>query len=155
MGFVGMSIGLGFILGPTIGGITAPSAAALEAAAEAGTFAWNPFSTAALVACVLSVLNLVLVATRLPETLPPEKRGSSTGSHVWNPLSQVASLNVPGVSRTTLIYFLFLTAFSAMEFTLTFLAAERLDFPLSVVTYFQGHLGQPPGGLGGRESGDG
>ena len=25
--------------------------------------------------------------------------------------------------------------------------APRLDFPLSVVTYFQGHLGQPPGGF--------
>lgn len=26
-------------------------------------------------------------------------------------------------------------------------AAERLDFPLSVVGYFQGHLGNPPGGI--------
>ena len=128
MGFVGMAIGLGFILGPALGGITAPGAEDLAASVDSAAFAWNPFSLAASVACGLAVLNLLLVAARLPETLPPEKRGTSAGGHVWNPLAQVRRLQLPGVTRTTVVYFLYLTAFSAMEFTLTFLAAERLGF---------------------------
>src|SRR5690606_34799820 len=34
----------------------------------------------------------------------------------------------PGLNLTNLIYFIFITAFSGMEFTLTFLAVERLGY---------------------------
>jgi MFS family permease len=37
-------------------------------------------------------------------------------------------LPVPGINLTNLSYFLFITAFSGMEFTLTFLAVERLGY---------------------------
>jgi DHA1 family tetracycline resistance protein-like MFS transporter len=58
MGFIGMAFGLGFILGPAIGGVLVK---------------WGhqmPFYFAG----ALSVLNAVFVVTRLPETLSEEKR---------------------------------------------------------------------------------
>ncbi len=86
----------------------------------------NPFSLPALVAFCLSAVNLVSVIRSFPETLPPEKRGM--GGHVRsiNPLVLFKPLPYPGLTLTILAHFLFLMAFSGMEFTLTFLAAERL-----------------------------
>ena len=58
MGFIGMAFGLGFILGPAIGGVLVQ---------------WGhevPFYFAG----ALSVLNAVFVVARLPETLTEEKR---------------------------------------------------------------------------------
>ena len=126
MGIVGMAVGLGFIFGPAIGGIAslyemAPSGVA------AGTLAINPFSACALGALALSLLNLAWVATRFHETLPPEKRGAGT-SHSLNPFRVLARLAIPGVPRTGWVYFAYYLGFSAMEFTLTFLAFERFAY---------------------------
>lgn len=63
MAIVGIAIGLGFVLGPAIGGVLA---------------AWDPSSRPgslpAFVAAGLSVLNLGFALFALPESLPPEKR---------------------------------------------------------------------------------
>ena len=137
MGIVGMAIGLGFILGPAVGGLTLGWIQLEDAAAEVGTFALNPFSGPALCALVLSLLNLVWVATRFPETLPPERRNGGTRSHSLNPFQRLATLDFPGVVRTNLIYFIYLVAFAAIEFTLTFLAKERLGYgPRDMVSIF-------------------
>jgi MFS family permease len=134
MGIVGMAIGLGFILGPALGAIfvgfsfSDGSTQAALAGETVGSFGWNPFSGAAVASCVLAILNLALVATRFPETLPAEKRGNVTGGRSLNPFGRLRSLAFPGVVRTNLVYFLYLTAFAAIEFTLTFLAAGRLDY---------------------------
>ncbi len=128
MGMVGMAIGLGFVLGPALGGIfwNLDLGAGTEGSWELG-FALNPFSGAALIAAVLALVNLALVAMRLPETNPAEKRGSRR-SHGLFPLAGIARLSGPGLLRTNLVYLFYLTAFSAMEFTLTFLAVDRFAF---------------------------
>lgn len=127
MGIVGMAVGLGFILGPALGGIASLAAPGGEAGWQRG-FALNPFSLPAMVACGIAAINLVWVIARLPETRPaegpqePRRRGS------LNPLRQMRRLDFAGVWNTTLIFFLYTSAFSAMEFTLTFLAVERFTF---------------------------
>ena len=134
MGIVGMAIGLGFILGPALGaifvGFSMPSnaSAGLQAGETLRTFGLNPFSGAALASCALAILNLVLVAKRFPETLPPERRGTVQSARSLNPFARLRSLAFPGVVRTNFVYFLYLTAFAAIEFTLTFLAAGRLGY---------------------------
>jgi len=135
MGIVGMAIGLGFILGPAIGGLTL---GLVEGTGEAGaTFALNPFSGPALFALLLSILNLIWVAARFPETLPEHKRGTSERSHSLNPFKRLATLDLPGVVRCNLIYFIYLVAFAGIEFTLTFLAKERLGYgPRDMVGIF-------------------
>lgn len=127
MGLLGMSIGLGFILGPVL----CLGAMRLLPALGDGThggFGLHPFSAPALVSAVLAALNLLWIATSLRETLPPERRGESTHARVWNPFAQAKRLEFPGLARTNWITFLFYSAFSGMEFTLTFLANERLGY---------------------------
>ena len=133
MGIVGMAIGLGFILGPVI------CVVALlfqpERSAWQSGLALNPYSAPAAAACVLSVVNLVLVAARLRESLPPEERGRVEGGRVFNPFRRLLELKVAGLQRTNLVYFCYMSAFSGMEFTLTFLAADRFDFEPRDITW--------------------
>jgi MFS family permease len=124
MGLLGASIGMGFLFGPALGGGFSTWMLAAPGSWESG-FALNPFSGPALIALILSLLNLVLVAARLPETLPAGHRGSSAEARPLNPFGQLSRLAFPGVLRTNVAYFLFLFAFSGMEFTLAFLAADR------------------------------
>lgn len=128
MGIVGMAIGLGFILGPALGGLFGPRELG-EASEWARGFALQPFSLCAGVALALALVNLLLVAVRLPETLAPERRGR----HEARGLAAVFSLGrfgSVGVFRASIVYFLYLLAFGAAEFTLTFLAVQRLGFTI-------------------------
>lgn len=128
MGILGMAIGLGFILGPAIGGLA--SLWKMAPVGEAvGSFGLNPFSAAALAAVLLSAFNLLWVALRFPETLPPEKRGRREHRPSLQPFKALRSIAVPGLTRTSWTYFTYFLAFSAMEFTLTFLAFERFSGP--------------------------
>jgi len=129
MGLVGMAIGLGFVLGPAIGGATSVwSLAVPEDGAWSRGLALNPFSGPALAATLLALLNLALVATRLRETLPAERRGRGARRAAWNPFGATRRLGLAGVTTTTLVNFLYTVAFSSMEFMLTFLAVERLAY---------------------------
>jgi MFS family permease len=123
MGMVGMAIGLGFILGPALGAMFVN----IELPTGEGAFSINPFSGAAMASMVLAIINLLLVVKRFPETLPPEKRGDPK-KRSRNPFAGLRELDIKGLPRTNLLYFLYLTAFGAIEFTLTFLASERLDY---------------------------
>jgi MFS family permease len=123
MGFVGMSIGLGFILGPAIGAglLQIP----LEITYSGAAFALNPFSIAAFGALALNVINLIWALKRLPETLPEEKRSKETS---FNPINRFKGLQLPGVFRVNLLYLIFMLGFTAAEFTLTFMASERFGY---------------------------
>ncbi len=129
MGLLGAGIGLGFVIGPAIGGVTAFWD-------MAATFPWamswgiNPFSACALAAFLLAAFNLLWVYRGLPET-----RGKLSGDagneemvRTIHPFRALAQLRFPGVRATNLAYFVYQVAFSAMEFTLTFLAVERLHY---------------------------
>jgi MFS family permease len=131
MGLLGMSIGLGFILGPVVCLLALKAAPGLAGPGASGALALHPFSGPAAVSAALAALNLVWIAARFRETLPPERRGTSAHARVWNPFAQARRLAFPGLSRTNWITFLFYSAFSGMEFTLTFLAAERLNYTVS------------------------
>jgi len=126
MGLVGAAFGLGFIFGPTIGGGLShidlsrlfPSLAALGV---------NPFSAAALGAFLLASTNLFWVTFRFDETLPRERRRKEP-PRFRNPFAFFSPSAAPGIRRTNILWFVYLLAFSGMEFTLTFLAHERFGF---------------------------
>lgn len=127
MAFIGIAFALGFILGPTFGGILSmidltkiyPNLASLGV---------NPFSMPALFAAVLSLINLISIWRNFKETLPLEKRGLHKVERTANILKLFHRSPYAGVDGTNFSHFLFLSAFSGMEFTLTFLAVERLGF---------------------------
>lgn len=145
MGIVGMAIGLGFIFGPVLGGVFGPGGP-LGPHVSADVTQWThglalqPFSRCALVALVLSLLNLAFVATRLPETLTPERRGHGEKRGVAALLA-LGHARAPGVARTEAVYFVLLTAFSAAEFTLTFLAVHRLGWTIQDNTWMFVYIG--------------
>lgn len=125
MAVIGIAFALGFIFGPAFGGILSMYNP-LIANPEWAAFGVNPFSTPALLAALLSFLNFFCVWKYFPETLKEGKERDL--KRTINPLKMMQPLPYPGVNKTNFAYFLFITAFSGMEFTLTFLAVERLSY---------------------------
>lgn len=126
MGIVGMAIGLGFIFGPAIGGFSAGWR--IDEGTTGGLLSLNPFSGPAILSLGLALLNLLWVATRFPETLPEGRREADAEGRSLNPFARIKKINVPGVALTDLCYLVYLIAFAGVEFTLTFLVVERLEF---------------------------
>lgn len=126
MAVIGIAFGVGFIVGPAIGGLAAlwDLTATWPALAEYGV---NPFSGAALAAFLLAAFNLLFVLIWFPETLP-ERISTDRPRRSANPLKLFSTEEYPGVTATNVTNFLFLSVFSGMEFSLTFLARDRLGY---------------------------
>ncbi len=127
MAIIGIAFALGFVVGPAIGGITS-LIDLTQIFPELKNYGVNPFSMPALVSFVLTFINLLMVYFTFKETLPASKRGQKTSERSANILKILKPLPFPGVNFINYAYLIFLTAFSGMEFTLTFLAFERLSF---------------------------
>lgn len=126
MAIVGMAFGLGFLLGPAIGGLAALVDVS-DPNATPGVWGLNPFSVPAVIALALSVVNLALIVGRFRETLAPTARSTSS-ARTLNPLAVFELRAYAGAMRVVFTNFLYLTIFSGMEFTLVFLAADRVGF---------------------------
>jgi multidrug resistance protein len=101
MGLIGASIGLGFVVGPALGGVLSPLGATL------------PF----WVAMGVALANAVLVLAFLPETRQqraaqdtPARQGAQALFAGWG-----RTLRQPAVARLVTISLLFTLAFTAME----------------------------------------
>ena len=121
MGLIGAAIGLGFILGPALGGVLSN----LSGMVHLELFERNPYALPCLASAALAALNLVAAAFFLPESLPPQNRGTAAGR-----LSRVEHL-VRGFSDRrlrllVLVYFLFMLGFTMMEATLTLFIERRI-----------------------------
>jgi MFS family permease len=127
LAIVGVAFGLGFIVGPAIGGLLT-KVNLLEFAPALGNFGVNPFSAPALLSFVLSIVNLIWVAKRFKETLPESKRSVASATRKKFQVFKIFQSPNPATRRTNLVYLIFMLAFSGMEFTLTFLAVQRFGF---------------------------
>jgi MFS family permease len=124
MATIGIAFALGFILGPAIGGLMSlidltqltPSLVSLGV---------NPFSSAALFAFVLTLINLVLMFFKFKETNSNHNQVTERSANIFRIFKPLPYANV---NKVNVSYFIYLLAFSGMEFTLTFLAAERLNY---------------------------
>jgi MFS family permease len=115
MGIIGMGFGLGFIIGPFVGG-------ALGRVQLLG----RPGALAAFVAAGLSIVNLVLALVVLPESLPPERRGRSTRRLVPLDLHQLrAAVALPGVAQAIAINFTMVFWFAGMEQTFRLFTEDK------------------------------
>ena len=127
MAIVGIAFGLGFLVGPAIGGLCAQiDLAGLLPGFKA--IGLNPFSMPALVSLLLTLVNLIWVSKRFKETLPEDMRGKGGSSSGKQPIFQLFQSPNAATRRTNLTYLIYMLAFSGMEFTLTFLAVERFGF---------------------------
>lgn len=127
MAIVGVAFALGFIIGPALGGFsTAIDITKTWPALTA--YGVNPFSVPAGIAFALAITNLLSVALRFPETLLPAARRHTQTARTANPFRLFHAGQYPGVNAANLAYFIFLSSFSGMEFSLTFLAFDRFGY---------------------------
>ncbi len=140
MAAVGMAFGLGFILGPAIGGKLGE--VRIDTMMPALT-SWgiNPFSTPALFAAVLAAINLVWVAVSFNETLPPERRGLAGPTRSANPLAIFRNGLPPRVHAVNIAFFAHTLLFGGLEMTLGFLAAQELGFGMGAIGLMFGGMG--------------
>ncbi len=97
-GLVGVAFGLGFVLGPFLGGLLAER--------------W--LTLPVLVAVAIAAFNLVLVLALLPETHPVEARQAMPRKRELQPFHQLMRVFAnPRVRRLAAAFFLFFLAFSA------------------------------------------
>ena len=133
MAIVGIAFGLGFVLGPALGGYA--SSWDWSANSESA-LALTPFSLAALTSFCLALVNWTWLAMRFRETLPADKRGEGNGQP-RPAIFHIKRVANPAVRRTCLSYLCYMVSFSGMEFTLTFLAVERYLYePRDITSMF-------------------
>jgi DHA1 family tetracycline resistance protein-like MFS transporter len=104
MGMIGAAFGLGFTIGPALGGLVAGS-----------TPGATDLSRPAFVAAGLSALALVIALARLKESRPPQARdGEARPSRL-----RIARdlLGRPTLRQLILLFFIAISAFAAMETT--------------------------------------
>lgn len=117
MGLIGMAFGLGFVLGPLMGGLL------LELPVDPALRLRIPF----LVAAAFSTLAWVLVFTRLPESLPQDTQARQAARVVsWRGI--VDTMTLPGVGRLVVLGSLVVLAFAALEGTFSLFLRERFHW---------------------------
>jgi DHA1 family tetracycline resistance protein-like MFS transporter len=147
MGIVGMAFGLGFILGPFVGG----ELARVPIMGRAGALP-------AFVAAGLSIINLLFAAATLPESLAPERRGSVRVQRRL-PLDFAGlryALGHPDVGRALGINFLLVFWFAGMEQTFRLFTDDAFSMSVAGTGRMLGLVGivaaVVQGGLIGRLS---
>ena len=109
-GLLGATFGVGFILGPALGGVLG------------GIDLRLPF----LVAAGLALLNALYGFFVLPESLPPEKRAAGPGRGVLNPLTPLRDLGRYPLVRNLAVAFIFLGLAQQVIFSTWVLFTERV-----------------------------
>ena len=140
MGVVGAAFGLGLVTGPMLGAFTVHLDLVRSFPALAG-WGFNPFSTPALIAFALCLVNLVWITARFRETLTDAARAEAREPRLRNPIAAILGLDNADVRRANIVAFVYSVAFVAMETSLTFLAAERFHYTSRQNGYLLGYLG--------------
>lgn len=118
MGLIGAAFGIGFILGPAIGGILAgPDPLTAD------------YRSPALAAAGLSLLALLLGLVKLPESLSAEVRARAAALPRRRRLAQFAdALRLPGVGLLMLLGFLATFVFAGLETTFAMWSRRAFDW---------------------------
>ena len=147
MGLVGAAFGLGFVLGPALGGILA------NVGTRAGLTLGHRLVP--LTAAILSGINLLIAAFGLPESLSPELRGGAAQTGHWLGLSDLRHVWRDAALRgLMLLFFLVMFCFSMMETTLALFCQARFGFGVRETSWLFVYVGillvVVQGGLLGR-----
>lgn len=127
LGLLGSAFGMGFILGPALGGLLAGSNA------DDG----SALGRVAAGAAIMSLVAFVLTVVRLPESLPPEKRRQrhtkrvGMGSYFTRPVLR-------GLLIATIIV---VAAVALFQSTLALFSAERLQIGPRTLGWIYGFTG--------------
>jgi len=124
IGLIGAAFGLGFIIGPALGGISS---------------SWSP-QAPGLIAAGLCTLNALLALALLPESRPASVR--SAQRHRPSALSYIVSLaRDPRSLNVLAVYFFFSAAWAVLQPTFSLFGAARYGFDERSVGYLFAFLG--------------
>ncbi len=120
MGLIGAAFGLGFVLGPALGGLLSSISLAAPGYAAAGLAAANGVAAFFIL---------------------PEPRARVVSAHRARFMAILDELRRPGIRRLILIYLLAILAFSGMEATFALIAAHRYGLDQRHVSYVFAFIG--------------
>lgn len=124
MGLIGAAFGLGFIIGPALGGILSR---------------WG-ISVPFLFAAGLCFANSLLLYFRLPETVTPDHPARNSAS-MRGFAQLVHSLKRPRLASVLTIYFLFIVAFSIMTTSFSLYTMFRFGYDAQHTGYLFAYVG--------------
>lgn len=127
MGMIGAAFGLGFIIGPALGGAVAGN-----------NLATADLKTPMLIACGLSLVAAIGVVTILRESLGPDARTRRRRGRIE---TIRAALARPVLARLLLVFFLATLAFSGMEATFALWAMRQFSWGPAQVGYIFTYVG--------------
>jgi len=128
MGLIGAAFGLGFVLGPALGGLLSK----IDDRA--------PFYGI----CILALANLGVAFFRLPESHPPPNQRNWSGlgeTLVPSPLRLLFATHDKRIGRYLFLFFVLFTAFAALESMFTLFMLERFGLGISAASYVFAFIG--------------
>lgn len=141
LGMIGAAFGLGFIVGPAMGGLLSNWAPVTSLFAEAGL---SRYAVPAFVAVVLAALNLVGVLLWLPESLTPERRARISQRRARSILSipeLLAALKRPRFGPLLHITFVHSLAFGIFTANFALYTQTRLGLSDQATSYILTYVG--------------
>lgn len=131
MGLIGAAIGLGFVLGPVLGGL-------LQAHSPIARVGALP----AYAAAGLSAVNLAMAARFLPESLAPGDRGKKVRSASPFDAGRFrAAFGTEGIPAAMLVQFIVVVSFSGLEQTFSLFTADEFRLGARGTGYILGVVG--------------
>ena len=130
MGMIGASFGLGFMIGPFVGGILTDPASTFGGPFATDWWDAHPYFLPCLTAGLLSAVSFIFAIRMLPESLPKQKRSQREGEGglkvVVKNLVGIRDLS-PNVRRLIFVNATFLLAFTMMHATFILFTAMPIE----------------------------
>ena len=131
MGLIGAAFGLGFMIGPFIGGLLSDPATSIGGIFDTSFWSKYPYLLPCIFSSILSLISLLLAIIWLPESLPKKSRKNQLES----PLKELRSisdnlinvLKFPQISTLIFANFLFMFGFSMMHGTFILFTAMEIE----------------------------
>lgn len=139
MGLIGAGVGLGFIAGPPIGGLFAK----VDLSFIELTFpeiALTAFPASALAATFVALLNLLMILFWFRETLKTDPQTTMIRKKA-HPILGVFTSKNREVVLYSLLYFVFVFAFSGFEFSINFYLSQFLNYSPSEIGFTFVYIG--------------
>lgn len=126
MGLIGAAFGVGFILGPAVGGVLG---------------AWGGNLAIGLAGALLAGVNWLSAFLRLPESLPAEKRRQTSDGYAFPLRDLPRVLAIPHVGLLAMVLFTAIFAIANLESTFVLLAKHRYGLDQRQCGYLFAYLG--------------
>jgi DHA1 family tetracycline resistance protein-like MFS transporter len=142
LGLIGAAFGLGFIIGPAVGGLMSTLGETITIGIAGIAINWQ-FALPAFAAAAIALLNLIAVFFALPESLTPEKREelARKPQTAFTFQNLRAAFQRPRVGPLLSTRFVFSLAFSTFQTVFPLWALNRLQLQADQTAYILAYVG--------------